>query len=283
MLSGVDAPAKDFLRPVDLKLQRAAHHATALADDVGRWTSQTKLAIRHEWLDQRHGFRVVLEPFDEEPRVDQWGLTVGDWAHNLRSALDNLAYALARLHCDPPADPYSVAFPIFTERTAFERRSRRALDQMPADAADLITALQPFSRYDRPEDEPADNDAMVVLRGLNNSDKHRVPSVMVLAPEHFEHGFTVSFADEETATANLPPDTSLWDGPLAPGVVLLEHRTTDRVEHVKGQVAGTMRVAIGTPQGSRPLFDTLRSVTVAVITVCGQFRPFFGGSIITHE
>src|SRR4051794_32749877 len=50
----------------------------------------------------------------EEPPLDRWSLVAGDCVHNLRSALDNLIYAIAiyQSRQNPPPDDKSLQFPI---------------------------------------------------------------------------------------------------------------------------------------------------------------------------
>ena len=88
---------QDLIRSVDLKLARADSQVGALADQISAWTSGNPISARCELREGRLGYRLILEHFVETAPLNDWGLLVGECGYNLRSALDNLAFALARL------------------------------------------------------------------------------------------------------------------------------------------------------------------------------------------
>jgi hypothetical protein len=216
-----------------------------------------------------------MEEFTEAPPLDDWGLVLGECAHNLRSALDNLAYALARLRRDPPDNPRKIAFPICVSKAEFAKRRRGNLDQMPAEAVSVIEALQPFQR-DRPDVEGTpESDALVLLQRLNNMDKHRVPSVVLLAPQEIAHSCAVQFCSDEDAQANTPPDVTVSLDPLQPGGVILEHCTDRPIDSVTGNFQGKAVVAVRTDRGQPSLEKTLRELSYYTALIVDQFRHFF--------
>ena len=95
-------PMNQLVRSVHLKLERASAQTIKLDNEAQRWVAANHIRAKCELLKDRLGFRLVQEEFAEPPPFEQWGLLLGECAHNMRSALDNLAYALARLHKDPP-------------------------------------------------------------------------------------------------------------------------------------------------------------------------------------
>jgi len=136
-----------LIRSVDAKLARAKVQVHVITDVISAWGSRiSNVATRCELREGRLGFRLIVEDFIDPPPLEEWGLLVGECAHNLRSALDNLAFALARLRCDPPPNPGRIAFPIFTDKSQFEKKARQSLEQMPGAAEQLIENLQPFNR-----------------------------------------------------------------------------------------------------------------------------------------
>jgi hypothetical protein len=269
-----DQNKKDLIRSVDLKLARADFQVRTICDQISAWTSKNLISARCELREERLGFRLILEDFVEPPPLDDWGLFMGECVHNLRSALDNLAFALSRLRCDPPVKPRAIAFPIFNDKSQFEKRGRAKLGQMSTRAAKHIELLQPFQRdgsaaVGRPED-----DALVLLQQLNNDDKHQVPTVVLLAPKETAHSFVVKFRSHADAKANEPPDATVWFDPLEPGVVLLDYRTNRPIERVHTAFLGKAIVAIQTAH--RPAVDiTLRNLSKYTALVVEQFRRFF--------
>jgi len=179
----------DLLRSVDLKLARADFQVRTIADQISGWCSKNPITGRCELRDDRLGYRLIVEDFAETAPLDAWGLITGECVHNLRSSLDNLAFALARLRQDPPTNPAAIHFPICQDRSTFEKsdRVRRSLDQIPAETASRVERLQPFQRNRSDEEGTPETDALAQLQWLNNNDKHRVPSVVLIAPTEVSH------------------------------------------------------------------------------------------------
>jgi hypothetical protein len=146
---------------------------------------------------------------------------------------------------------------------------------MPSEAAALLERLQPFQRdgsaaMGKPEDDP-----LVLLQWLNNTDKHRVPPVVLVAPTKITHSPTVEFYSSEDAGANIPPDTIFWVGPLKPGAVLLEWKTKHPIASVKGQYEAHAIVAVQTNDGPKQLDIHIANIGQYTALVVDQFRRFF--------
>jgi hypothetical protein len=268
---------EDLIRSVDLKLARANSQVRTLADQISGWVSTNPIKTRCELREGRLGFRLIIEPFSEAAPLDDWGVLVGECVHNLRSSLDNLAFGLARLRQDPPTNPAAVHFPIYQNKSAFGKRDRvrQSLDQMPTQAASLIELLQPFQR-DRPEVEGSpETDALALLQWLNNTDKHRVPSVVLVAPTEVHHSFSVEFHSEEHAHANVPPDATVWFDTLQPGVVLVEQKTNQPIAEVTANYHVEAIVAIQIIHNRVPVVRVLSELSYYTGLVVEQFRAFF--------
>lgn len=266
---------QDLIRSVDLKLARADFQICSLTDQISAWISSNPITARCELCEGRLGFRLIVQDFAETAPIDHWGLLIGECVHNLRSALDNLAFALARLQRDPPSRPSAIAFPICQDRSRFENSGRAKLDQMPARVGELIERLQPFQRDGSQEAGTPDSDPLVLLQWLSNTDKHRVPSVVLIAPTEMSHSGRAAFYSEEDAKANVPPDTTVWFGPLHPGVVLMEYRTNRPIESVRGDYSGIAIVSIETIDQTAPVVEVLRALSHYTALVVAQFRGFF--------
>lgn len=264
-----------LLEPIDAKVMRADRHGRELAESIAAWTVSSEVRHRGEYSDERRRFRIIVEDFNPAPDFTQWGLLVGDCAHNLRSALDNLAFALARLERDPPRDPRGVTFPIYVDEDAFDREGRSRIKQLPPAAANIITALQPF----QPETPIAGvvraADLLLALHRLNNADKHQIPRIVLLAPTEIAFNVTVAFFTDEAAAANVPPDMTIWADPVGPGVVLLEQRAKDPIKEVTLNLSGTWQVSLHTASGYEPCGNFMRMLGRCVWEVIGLFRPLF--------
>src|ERR1700687_4171461 len=140
-----------YLASVLLKIGRAREHASELTSSIRAWLERQPARGRAEFLPDRMGYRLVLEDFTVRPECSKWGLLIGDCVHNLRSSLDNLCFALARLKRDPPERPHRIQFPVFADAERFRHDPRVAdtLSQLPAEVAGHIELWQPFRRVDQ--------------------------------------------------------------------------------------------------------------------------------------
>ena len=157
----------------------------------------------------------------------------------------------------------------------FEKKARQSLEQMPAPAASLIERLQPFNREGSLEMGTPESDALVLLQSLNNADKHRIPSVVLVGQIDANHEASIEFYSEEECCANLPPDTTIWGGPLTPGVVVLEHKTKHPVAKISGRFKVRAAVAIETNSGHPSVIVAMQSLDYYTALVVDQFRSFF--------
>lgn len=264
-----------LVRSVELKLNRASMQVQLLSQAISMWVASNPITAECKLRDGRLGFQLIQKDFAVAPPLDEWSLQFGECVHNLRSALDNLAFALARVRRDPPEKPNRIAFPIYQERAKFEKDGRGNIDQLPPAAAELIEKLQPFQRNGSPEFGTPERDALVLLQSLSNADKHRVPSVVVLAPTDLCHNVSALFYSDEDASANVPPDATVWAGPLHPGAVLMELRTNRPLASVSGAFEGRAIVAIQTPSEPAAVAPTLQALHQYTTLVALQFGPFF--------
>jgi hypothetical protein len=92
---------------------------------------------------------------------------IGDAIHNMRSALDYLAYELA----SPKArKSRSTQFPICMDESQFRHPDNlRKIASITGDGRDLIERLQPYNATDPPRHNP-----LAILNKLSNRDKHRL-------------------------------------------------------------------------------------------------------------
>ena len=110
-----------------------------------------------------------------EPIPREWGLLVGDFAHNMRSALDHLAYQLVVAGGGTPS--VRTQFPILVESSGWEgRQGRERLDGAATRHVEIVESLQPYHRTDLHGSRSvwgAMPDPLAVLAFLNNEDKDR--------------------------------------------------------------------------------------------------------------
>jgi hypothetical protein len=97
---------------------------------------------------------------------------LGDVTHGLRTALDHVAWALAR-RAQFAGSRTEVQFPIATDPAAFAKKRPARVAMFGAAAVDALEQVQPY--HDRP--------GLSWLSDLNNADKHEA---VVLARHHLE-------------------------------------------------------------------------------------------------
>lgn len=265
----------ELVRSVELKINRAETQVQLLSHSISTWVASNPITADCKLRDGRLGFQLIQKNFAAAPPLEEWSLLLGECVHNLRSALDNLAFALARVRRDPPEKPNRIAFPICKDRAQFEKNGYGNIDQLPPAAAMLIQKLQPFQRDGSPAFGTPERDALVLLQSLSNSDKHKVPSVVLVAPTDLTHNVSAAFYSDKDASANVPPDATVWAGPLQPGVVLMELRTNKPLASVSGAFEGHAIVAIQTPSELIAVAPTLRVLHRHTTLVVSQFGTFF--------
>lgn len=166
------------------KVERAREHHRALMEDVLDWLRETPYALDQEFLADSSElvFRLRGEPPSPPLR---WSTVIGDVVHNLRSALDHLAWQLVLLDGGQPT--LQTQFPIYESEDAFRRNAERRLPGVTPERVSAVEALQP---YRRSPDNPAE-DHLAAIQLLSNTDKHRVLTTTVVQSEGSQFRFTL--------------------------------------------------------------------------------------------
>ena len=113
------------MHPLDgprAKIKRAESQVIALNDTLQRCFKRYPYSVGIAEFDRkagRHNLRVKGGP---PTFPDEWGVLIGEIAHNLRSALDGLAWQLALLKTTAPYD--RTAFPIYLIGRTTRSRTR---------------------------------------------------------------------------------------------------------------------------------------------------------------
>jgi hypothetical protein len=151
----------------ELKLLRAEQHLERLEKEVKLRQQSSPYAFSYK-VDPSTGENVIRLHI-KDPVPDGWSLDVGDILHNMRSALDHLAFEIAARGKGSPltvGEIRSSEFPIFREKPPDDRFLAK-VRCWPTSARAIARQLQPYQRAD-----PA-NDILQVVQALSNIDKHR--------------------------------------------------------------------------------------------------------------
>ena len=129
------------------KLERARAHLDDLDGKIGSYLDIQPIRVerRVESEGESRPVQLVATAAAEPP--DILGLIVGDWANNVRAALDYTVYELARKETGDQ-DPRWTQFPIVLEKSQYEHEAARRLHGAPSSALSLIEASQPFNHAD---------------------------------------------------------------------------------------------------------------------------------------
>jgi len=162
-----------------LKLDRALKHLGELHAATQAFVEREPCAVMFECdvKPREHVFR--LRVFEQPPPAI--GTIAADCIHNLRQALDHIAYRLAVfVGGDPPPNEDTAAFPIYSWR---KKAKAVVLDDdrlaakigrpsgVPADLRAVLEDLQPYNRPDAKR--------LLVLEQMDNIAKHRFLPVTV--------------------------------------------------------------------------------------------------------
>ena len=158
------------LAGVEAKIDRAKQHLDALNGAIETYLDKDPYRFVSDEHTDEHSYRyeIFLE-VDEFPPDEMWGPIIGDAVHNLRSALDHLAWELA-LPETREQTPRRIEFPIFLDDPAqnAEARGRLAvkLACLRPESHALVDAAQPYNTGNP-------HHPLWLLQALWNTDKHR--------------------------------------------------------------------------------------------------------------
>lgn len=183
-----------------LKLARAEEHINRLKAAVDGRIEQKPYATFPDFdtNTREHVIRAkILIPIPET-----WSLDVGDILHNLRSALDHLAFELACSHKGSPLTSIEAKrseFPIFGERAPTSKQWSDRIGLCHPGAQAIIRNLQPYKSFDYRDH------CLWIISALNNIDKHRTLHIVTSTLA----GFDISLSGKAHLRKLVPPASGL--------------------------------------------------------------------------
>lgn len=179
------------MHPLDgprLKIQSAKSEIEELKRLEDVFVHESQYDIVRTELNLKSGNNVYRVRTSSSPPSLEWGVYIGEIAHNLRSALDELVYQLALLQIKTPQR--NIQFPIFLVGNTTRKQGRGLIPHfeggergcghsmicplLPGHQA-LIERWQPYKRGRGGRNSP-----LYWLKEVNNADKHRL--IQVVAP-----------------------------------------------------------------------------------------------------
>lgn len=154
------------------KVLRAGHHLDQLHDEFAEWCHRYPHGLvatpRVEEPDADTGEILATFTFNVNPPA--WGVVIGEFLHDLRSALNNLLVAVV----ESPTE--HTQFPCAVTRNDY-KSCGQILAGVPSEYRTVIEGVQPYHRGD---ESAAKRDPLRRLADLNNRDKHHLLLVTLL-------------------------------------------------------------------------------------------------------
>lgn len=142
-----------------LKIARARHHILELEQKIEAYRQTQPYSLSP--AEFKPGDAVAIRLPEKIP--PDLSVIAGDVLHNLRSALDHLAYQLAVQNgAENISDVY---FPFWRDVATFNSTANERLKKFSNDAQTFISGLSPY---------PSGNSVLWTLHQLNIIDKHRL-------------------------------------------------------------------------------------------------------------
>lgn len=154
--------ASDRLELIAVKLDRAKEHLVTLSTDVHAYLDSKPYAVEAKRAPDTG--RLIYFVAGVRPTPLRIPAVLGDAIHNLRSALDHLAYQLVWVGSGRKPSSH-VYFPIADDRVKYIEQRRRQIKGAAPAAIATLDGLMPYK---------GGSDALWRLHKLNIVDKHRV-------------------------------------------------------------------------------------------------------------
>jgi hypothetical protein len=151
--------ADERLALIRVKVERAEQHIRDVEVARQRFFDSKPYRIESEYNSQTG--QTLYKVFDLQPPPVDIGLIAGDAIHNLRSALDHLAYQLILINGGTPDK--QTGFPIWQLSTDYQAQRHRRVKGMAQSAIDAIDVTYPYK---------GGNDMLWAIHYLDIADKH---------------------------------------------------------------------------------------------------------------
>jgi hypothetical protein len=154
----------------------------ALKDQVAAFLDTDPYGVREHIDVETGGYSLSIEIRQQPPLLVS--VIVGDLIHNLRSALDHLAWQLVLANGGKPTK--TTQFPIFVREPVSEDDARKLAARVKGMSPEVmkeIASIQPYTAGDE-----ARLRGLAILNAFSNEDKHKLPLACVAAIAKHEPG-----------------------------------------------------------------------------------------------
>ena len=254
------------------KIGRAKMHFETAKQVFKAFANTAPYGVFGDFDTQQRALRVRVSGVGVIPT--EFALVVGDAAHNARSALDHLIFALARPRNRQEAR--GINFPIQKKRSDFLRNindpNRCPIPGVPRGVKTVIESLQPYHSRKRP-----DAKCLGELKALDDWDKHRVLAMSISSVAGFKCTIKISKIKGTTALKR----TQTFRRILKPGAIIARAEFANTLMGAEMQVNPEMDIQpvfdAGSPEEIKRLnaLDVIRrSINFIETQVVPSFRHF---------
>lgn len=261
------------LAGVRAKIKRADDHFLEidLAVKALQPTNNTPQTPQHTYTERQE---LIITCPPTQPLNPMMPLAVGDYFHNLRSALDHLVFQLALLNGSGDDCASKTAFPIYLTRKGFRNfTDNKVAPFISAHALAEIERRQPYEAGNAREE-----DILWVLSQLDIIDKHRL--IVVLAQQFRPIHVTVTVPTGEVFDFDIP--NGKWK-PLKDGAEIIRLDLSNAIRKpgkvkVDFQTATTIKLSnTGLICDEFDLGLVLRDCRTIVVDIVNDFGSMFFG------
>jgi hypothetical protein len=160
------------LRSVNAKIEWARKHAESVENEVMAWIQGSPYKGKPS-VNRNHTLYTMTHLVLKAPSLERWALMIGDFFHNLRSALDHLVYTIAVdvTGQNPPPRARKWSFPVSRDCPDFTEKRWR-VDPQNVLGDTVWTAIERVQPCHRPHPELPP--LLRLLEEFDNADKHRL-------------------------------------------------------------------------------------------------------------
>lgn len=177
-----------LVQSIAAKLDRAEYHLGEL-QKLAESGAVSDLVKTRTDRDRKRRVRIRVIAVEEIP--PEWSVWIGECVHDMRSALDHLAYGLNIVGSrqDPPPNGSDSQFPIYSTKARWRRfrrqrtsnpRRKDPIGYFPRGARTTVESIQPY--HGRKNDR-AGLRRLSDLSELSNIDKHRRFPITAYSPK----------------------------------------------------------------------------------------------------
>lgn len=214
------------------KLARFEENLASLDRENGRYIEAKPNAIVPKF-DPETGWHTINLSVVKPPGLI-FGVLIGEAAHNLRCALDYLAWQLANLD-GPPPKPKRVQFPICSKGQKGDLAKRSEVSGM---RAEHVTVLEGFQPYMTERTRPGEgNTYLEVLAEINDTDKHRLVHAVSCRAEDVVPDNLTPYPGYKLQKAEFPIGRVVLEGETEIGRVLITPPSPDLQMYVKDELS----------------------------------------------